>query len=109
MVVSEYLENEEAMARSGRYKLIVGTGARHRQDGYATRSPSPAPTSGSTTSRPTPGRPPTSATAPSWPRSPTISATQLHDRLVTTRGARPPVPAGLSEIEAIRWCLVPQD
>ena len=43
------------------------------------------------------------------PRSHRGLRRQLHDRLVTTRGARTPVPPGLSETEAIRWCLVPQD
>jgi len=39
VVYSEYTENEEAMVRTDRYKLIVGSGARLRQDGYATRQP----------------------------------------------------------------------
>src|SRR5262249_49079069 len=43
VVFSEYLENEEAMVRTERYKLIVGTGGRHRQDGYATANPLPGP------------------------------------------------------------------
>ena len=36
VVFSEYLENEEAMVRSARYKLIVCTGRRLREDGYRT-------------------------------------------------------------------------
>ena len=32
MVFSEYNENEEAMVRSDRFKLIVGTGRRERKD-----------------------------------------------------------------------------
>ena len=106
---SEYLENEEAMARSDRYKLVVGTGARRRQDGYETPGRSPDLTNGFSTSRPTPRRPPTSANGPSWPRSSNELRRAIHDRLVTTRGGRTAVPAGLPEIEAIRWCLVPQD
>ena len=39
MVFSEYLENEEAMVRSARYKLIVCTGRRLREDGYRTAEP----------------------------------------------------------------------
>ncbi len=42
VVFSEYLENEEAMVRSSRFKLIVGTGQRLRQDGYHTAEPLPA-------------------------------------------------------------------
>ena len=77
VVFSEYLENEEAMARSDRYKLIVGTGP--PAPAGRLRRPAarcPAPTSGSTTSRPTPARRPTCAAGPSWPRSsrPTCAA-----------------------------------
>ena len=39
VVFSEYLENEEAMVRSARYKLIVCTGRRLREDGYQTAEP----------------------------------------------------------------------
>ena len=39
VVFSEYLENEEAMVRSDRYKLIVCTGRRLREDGYRTAEP----------------------------------------------------------------------
>ncbi len=39
VVFSEYLENEEAMVRTERYKLIVGLGERVRNDGYKTRNP----------------------------------------------------------------------
>lgn len=38
---SEYTENEEAMVRDGRWKLIYTTGARERQDGYRTGRPLP--------------------------------------------------------------------
>ena len=40
-VIVEYGENEEIMIRDGRYKLIYGTGQRHRDDGYETRNPTP--------------------------------------------------------------------
>ena len=42
-VFSEYPENEEAMIRTGRFKLIVGTGRRQRTDGYETGRPLPGP------------------------------------------------------------------
>src|SRR5262249_16118857 len=42
-VFSEYLDNEEAMIRTSRYKLIVGTGRRQRQDGYQTGRPLTGP------------------------------------------------------------------
>src|SRR5262249_20601314 len=34
-VVAEYADNEEAMIRTKRWKLIYSTGARRRRDGYA--------------------------------------------------------------------------
>jgi arylsulfatase A-like enzyme len=109
VVFSEYLENEEAMVRSERYKLIVGTGRRVRQDGYVTDHPLPGPyerlfdlqdDSGETTD---------------LGANPELAGTKdelrrrLHDRLVSTRGGVEPVPPDLSEIEAIHWCLVPRD
>jgi choline-sulfatase len=43
-VVVEYAENEEAMIRTERWKLIYGTGKRERQDGYGTGRPLPGRT-----------------------------------------------------------------
>lgn len=43
-VVVEYAENEEAMIRTPRWKLIYCTGKRQRQDGYATGRPLPGRT-----------------------------------------------------------------
>jgi hypothetical protein len=43
-VVSEYAENEEAMIRTSRHKLVYITGQRERQDGYTTGKPSPGRT-----------------------------------------------------------------
>jgi choline-sulfatase len=40
-VIVEYSENEEAMIRTDRFKLIYTTGKRPRQDGYATGKPLP--------------------------------------------------------------------
>jgi arylsulfatase A-like enzyme len=41
VVFSEYLENEEAMVRTQRYKFVYITGKRERQDGYKTGRPLP--------------------------------------------------------------------
>jgi choline-sulfatase len=109
VVFSEYLENEEAMARSSRYKLIVGSGARHRRDGYETANPLPGPYERLYDLEADPGE---STNLRDRPELAPIVADlrhQLFDRLTTTRGTRTPVPLGLSETEAIRWCLVPQD
>jgi choline-sulfatase len=42
-VVAEYADNEEAMIRTERWKLIYSTGARQRRDGYALDAPTPGP------------------------------------------------------------------
>ena len=109
VVVSEYTENEEAMVRSPRYKLVVGTGRRARQDGYITAHPLPGPyerlfdlQSDPDETTDLSGRPELDGTAAYLRR-------KLHDRLVTTRRGDDPVPEGLSPIEAIYWCLVPRD
>ncbi len=44
MVTSVYFENEEAMVRDQRYKLIYTTGKRERQDHYTTANPLPGRT-----------------------------------------------------------------
>ncbi|WP_435015621.1 sulfatase family protein [Tundrisphaera sp. TA3] len=110
VVVSEYQENEEAMARSSRYKLVVGTGARQREDGYETGRPLPGPYERLYDLEADPGE-----DVDLLPTRPDLAAVaadlrhQLFLRLSTTREGRTPVPAALSEIDAIRWCLVPQD
>lgn len=43
-IVVEYSENEEAMIRDDRWKLVYTTGKRDRQDGYATGLPLPGRT-----------------------------------------------------------------
>src|SRR5579884_2013592 len=40
-IFSEYLENEEAYIRTGRWKFIYCTGKRARKDGYITDNPTP--------------------------------------------------------------------
>ena len=40
-MVSFYHENEEAMVRAGRWKLIASSGKRARDDGYRTEDPTP--------------------------------------------------------------------
>ncbi len=109
VVVSEYLENEEAMARSSRYKLVVGTGARRRQDGYETGRPPAGPYERLYDLDVDPGE--ATDLRDRGDLAPVAAGLRrkLLDRLATTRGGRPAVPPGLSEAEALRWCLVPQD
>ena len=109
VVVSEYLENEEAMARSSRYKLVVGTGARRRLDGYEARNPLPGPSERLYDLEADPDEATDLRGRPDFAPIVDDLRRKLLDRLATTRGARPAVPPGLSEPEALRWCLVPQD
>jgi arylsulfatase A-like enzyme len=109
IVVSEYLENEEAMVRSSRYKLVVGTGARRRLDGYESANPLPGPSERLYDLEADPveandlrGRPDLAPVVDDLRR-------KLLRRLATTRGKGPAIPPGLSESEALRWCLIPQD
>ena len=109
VVVSEYLENEEAMIRSDRYKLVVGTGARIRRDGYGNGRPLAGPFERLYNMVQDPGE---SVDIHSRPEMAPIVADlrrRLLQRLAGTREGRIPVPHGLSEAEALRWCLVPQD
>ena len=110
VVVSEYLENGEAMARSDRYKLIVAAGVRQRRDGYAPVSPPPPGLSerlfdlqadpGETTDLS--GRPDLAPVARDL-------RSRLLERLSSTREDWTPVPPGLTAAEALRWCLTPRD
>jgi choline-sulfatase len=111
VIFSEYLENEEAMIRSARYKLIVGTGRRLRQDGYQTLHPLPLP-----------GRyqrlydmevdPNETINLSGDPRLRSIEEDLLNrmfERLVSTRHGLEAPPPRLSRLETIHWCLVPRD
>jgi choline-sulfatase len=42
-VIAEYADNEEAMIRTERWKLIYNTGSRRRRDGYALDAPAGEP------------------------------------------------------------------
>ncbi len=106
---SEYLENEEAMIRDDRYKLIVGTGARERQDGYRTGRPLPGPFERLYDLVADPDERINLADRGELREIQSRLQTELHRILTTTRRPDDAVPEGLSEIEAIRWCLVPRD
>ncbi len=109
VVVSEYLENEEAMARSTRYKLVVGTGARRRLDGYETINPLPGPYERLYDLETDPSETNNLRSRPELTPIVDDLRKKLLDRLTTTRDARSAVPPGLSDSEALRWCLVPRD
>jgi choline-sulfatase len=108
-VFSEYLDNEEAMVCTARYKLIVGTGRRLRQDGYQTGRPLPGPYLRLFDLADDPGETRDLADEPGVRAVIDDLLHRLYRRLTTTRDGLEPVPAGFSELEAIHWCLIPRD
>ena len=109
LVFSEYNENEEAMIRSDRYKLIVGTGRRERKDHLETGGPLQGPYQRLYDL----DRDPDETTDLSRdPRLAPIRAELLqgmYERLASTMRKRDPIPSGLSQLDAISWCLAPRD
>jgi choline-sulfatase len=109
VVFSEYLENEEAMVRSERYKLIVGTGRRRRQDGYVTTNATPGPYERLYDLQADPGETIDLADQPELNSVREYLRHELFARLLLTRDGLESIPRGLSGVEAIHWCLKPRD
>ncbi len=109
VVFSEYLENEEAMVRSERFKLIVGTGRRQRQDGYQTGKPLPGPYQRLFDLVDDPGETRDLSADPRHQAVKEGLLQKMYVRMVTTRDRLEPIPPGLSLLETIHWCLVPRD
>jgi len=111
VVFSEYLENEEAMVRSARYKLVVGTGHRLRRDGYITAAPLlfPSPFQRLYDLAADPGETKNLSEDRRYASVKDELMDRLFERLTTTREGLEPVPDGLSRLEAIHWCLIPRD
>jgi choline-sulfatase len=110
VVFSEYLENEEAMVRSSRFKLIVGNGRRKRTDGYDTGLPPSGPYQRLFDLQADPDETTDLADRPELSAVKADLMRELHLRLTSTRDrAAPPLPPGLSPDEAIRLCLIPHD
>ena len=109
VVFSEYLENEEAMVRSDRFKLIVGTGRRSRQDGYHTGRPLLGPYLRLLDVVQDPDETRDLSAEPAHQAIKDHLLHRMYVRMVTTREGLDPVPLVLSELGAIHWCLVPRD
>ncbi len=109
VVFSEYLENEEAMVRSSRYKLVIGTGRRARQDGYQTDHPLSAPYERLYDLQADPGETTDVASRPDLAGVKAELRRRMYVRLTSTRLGLEPLPGRLSVLEAIHWCLVPRD
>jgi choline-sulfatase len=111
VVLSEYLENEEAMVRSARYKLVVGTGDRLRQDGYQKAPPlllpGPYERLFDLVTDPDETKDLSNSTSHAGVKDQLLQ--RMYERLTTTRAGLEPIPPGLSRYGTIRWCLVPRD
>lgn len=108
-VFSEYLENEEAMISDARYKLVVGTGRRHRRDGYETDDPTPGPYVRLFDRQADPNEDVDLSDRPERADTKRWLIDALHERITSSRNADDPAPAGLDKLETIRRCLVPRD
>jgi arylsulfatase A-like enzyme len=111
VVFSEYLENEEAMVRSARYKLIVGTGRRLRQDGYQTAPPLvlPGPYERLYDVVADPQETNDLSRDPGHATVKEDLLDRMVERLTKTREGLAPYPPGLSRLHTVHWCLVPRD
>jgi arylsulfatase A-like enzyme len=111
VVFSEYLENEEAMVRSARYKLVVCTGRRVREDGYRTAEPwrLPGPYERLYDEVADPEETVDLSQDPAHASIKENLMDRMFERMATTREGLEPIPPGLSRLEAIHWCLVPRD
>ena len=109
VVFSEYLENEEAMVRGERYKLVMGTGRRKRLDGYETARPTPGSYARLFDMAADPSERHDLAGRPEFKGVEADLQSRLHQRLISTRDGALVVPAGLTDLQAIHWCLVPRD
>ncbi len=109
VVFSEYNESEEAMVRSGRFKLIVGTGRRERKDHLETGRPLSGPFQVLFDLKQDPEETINLSGAPQFDAVRNDLLRKMHQRLVSTWVGPEPVPPGLSELETIHWCLTPRD
>ncbi|MDR3639122.1 MAG: sulfatase-like hydrolase/transferase [Isosphaeraceae bacterium] len=109
VVFSEYLECEEAMVRSERHKLVVGSGLRALKDGCVPRGTPPSAYERLYDLEADPGETTDVADRPELNAVRNELRRRLYERLTSTRLGVEPVPSGLNEAQAIQWCLVPRD
>lgn len=109
VVFSEYNENEEAMARTKRYKLIVGSGRRARKDGYAPTHPPTGPYERLFDVQADPNEDHDLSADPSLAVVKADLIRSLAGRFRATWEGPEPIPAGLSDRGLVEWCLTPRD
>jgi choline-sulfatase len=108
-VFSEYNESEEAMTRTDRYKLIVGSGRRQRKDHLESGAPLSGPYQRLYDLDRDPDETTDLSEDPGHAALVAELLKKLHDRLVSTRQGLEPIPSGLTPQETIYWCLTPRD
>jgi choline-sulfatase len=108
-VFSEYTESEEAMIRTDRYKLIVGSGHRQRKDHLETHAPLSGPYQQLYDLEQDPDEMTDLSEDSRHAELVAGLLKKLHERLVSTRQGLEPIPPGQSPLETIHWCLTPRD
>ncbi|QEH36353.1 Arylsulfatase [Aquisphaera giovannonii] len=108
-VFSEYNESEEAMIRTPRHKLILGTGRRARRDHLEADAPAAGPYVRLFDLESDPEEKVDLGADPALEalRRDLIGA--MHDRFARSWTGPDPIPAGLPPRDAIEWCLSPRD
>jgi arylsulfatase A-like enzyme len=106
-IFSEYLENEEACVRTGRYKFIQCSGKRKRTDGYETDNPTPGRYIRLYDLEKDPGE--FTDIAARQPEAVAHLRKLMLDRFLATHPEAAQLPKGLDEPESIDWFLRPRD
>jgi choline-sulfatase len=106
-VFSEYLENEEAYLRTGRWKFIYGSGKRARKDGYATDNPTPGRYAMLFDHQDDPGE--MRNVARRHPEVVERFTAALLERFRSTHPEAGAEPRGMSGEDALDWYLRPRD
>jgi arylsulfatase A-like enzyme len=108
-VVSQYPENEEAMIRTSRWKLIYGTGRRARSDGYITDAPTPGRSVRLYDLKKDPREQRNVAARRGLAAAVRDLKQRLLSRLRATAPADLAAPGGLSLDEQLDWYMVPPE
>ncbi len=106
-IFSQYLENEEAFIRTGRYKLIFCSGKRRRTDGYLTENPTPGRYIRLYDLKNDPGE--FTDIAAKEPELVARMEKMIVDRYRKTHPEAEQLPKGLDAAEAIEWFVRPRD
>jgi len=108
-VVVEYSENEEAMIRTDRWKLVYITGNRLRDDGYLPEHPRARPTVALYDELEDPDELTNLANAPEHAATVYALLNQLADHMRTTARVPEDVPESTDPSVVLAYCLQPRD